>query len=110
MPPKAASPQGSPLLPWQPLEPILSDDLRGIFGLAIVDGAFQELLLTNPRRALATFDLSAADRRAAFAITGATSLPEYAVKLEQRLARARQRRVAVGRTPAARDPRLRKAS
>jgi hypothetical protein len=87
----------------------LSDDLQAIIGLAIVDGAFQQLLLTNPRRALAAFDLSSSDRRAANAITGASSLAEYAVLLEQRLAGSKHRRVAVGQPSAERQPRARKA-
>lgn len=65
--------------------PVLSDDLHAIIGFAIVDRSFQELLLTNPRSALAGFDLSPRDRKAAVAIHGAASLAEYAVRLEQRL-------------------------
>jgi hypothetical protein len=90
--------------------PLLSDDLQAIIGLAIVDGAFQQLLLAEPRRALAAFELSTADRRAANAIVGASSLAEYAVLLEQRLAGAQQRRVAVGRARAEPHPEVRKAS
>ncbi|HVA26469.1 MAG TPA: hypothetical protein VMW62_19030 [Chloroflexota bacterium] len=93
-----------------PDRPVLSDDLQAVIGLGIVDGAFQQLLLTNPRRALANFALSTRDHRAANAITGASSLAEWAVQLEQRLAGAKPRRVAVGRPRAERQPRARKAS
>jgi len=73
--------------------PILSDDLQFVIGCALTDRPFHDLLLAKPRQALATFDLSPADRRAAAAIRGATSLAEYAARLEQRLAKAAHRRV-----------------
>ena len=90
--------------------PLLSEDLQAVIGMAIVDGAFRELLLANPRRALAGFEMSRADRRAAHAIAGAGSLAEYAVRLEQRLAGARRDLVAVGRAHAEDQAGVRKAS
>ena len=77
--------------------PILSDELQAVIGFAIVDRAFHDLLLARPRAALTTFDLSQRDRTAASSIRGASSLAEYAVRLEQRLSRAKHRgRVVVG--------------
>jgi hypothetical protein len=91
--------------------PLLSDDLQAVIGLAIVDGAFQELLLASPRKALAGMELSERDRKAAAGIRGAASLAEYAVRLEQRLARAGDgARVAVGRPASQRPSRAQAAS
>ena len=70
--------------------PVLSDDLQAVIGLAAVDGGFQQQLLAEPKHAVARLGLSPRDRRAAAAIHGASSLPEYAVLLEQRLAGPRR--------------------
>lgn len=69
----------------------LSDELQAVIGQALVDRAFHDLLLANPRKALAGFELAHRDRAAATAIRGASSLAEYALRLEQRLARIRHR-------------------
>jgi hypothetical protein len=83
-----------------PAPPILSEDIQQVIGFAIVDRAFHDLLLSNPRKALARIGLSPRDRKAAIAVQGAQSLAEYAVRLEQRLARTDGRRdVAVSRRP-----------
>lgn len=90
--------------------PPLSHDLQAVIGLAIVDEEFLELLLAHPRTAVASFELSHADRQAAGAIRGATSLAEYAVMLEQQLANGHPRRVAVRRQSGAPHRRIRAAS
>jgi hypothetical protein len=94
-----------------PSPPLLSHDLQDLIGQAIVDQSFRELLLANPRKAVAEFGLTPADKRAACAITGAGSLAEYAFLLEQRLARRKPGHVALGRREAGERPqRVRKAS
>lgn len=70
--------------------PVLSDDLQAVLGLAAVDGGFQQQLLAEPKHAVARLGLSPRDRRAAAAVHGASSLAEYAVLLEQRLAGRRR--------------------
>ncbi len=74
---------------------MLSDDLQAVIGQAIVDAAFRDQLLTNPRAALVGLKLSATDRRSAGAISGASSLAEYVVLLEQMLSSGSRGRVAV---------------
>ena len=64
---------------------MLSYDLQALIGLAIVDGAFQDELLSDPRQAVVQFELTEADRRAASSIHGARSLAEYAARLEERV-------------------------
>ncbi len=79
--------------------PVMSDDLQAVVGMAIVDRSFQRDLLANPRKAIEHLDLCTADRRAAAAITGAQSLAEYALRLEQRVLGVDHRnRVAVRRS------------
>lgn len=75
---------------------VLSDDLQAVVGRAIVDGNFQQRLLTDPKHTVSSLGLTPADKRAASAVIGASSLAEYAVLLEQRLAGQKRRRVAVG--------------
>jgi hypothetical protein len=81
--------------PRSAARPLLSDDLQAVIGLAVVDGGFQQQLLAEPKHAVARLGLGPRDRRAAAAIRGASSLAEYAVLLEQRLA-VRRRQAGAG--------------
>jgi hypothetical protein len=92
--------------PLRPARGRLSPELQLILGKAIVDRAFRARLLTNPRRALASFNLTADERRAACGITGLANLAEYAVLLEERYAGSRRRRL----NPLPEAAALRKAS
>ncbi|HLG70660.1 MAG TPA: hypothetical protein VK009_09590 [Chloroflexota bacterium] len=93
---------------FDPSPPLLSHDLQEVIGCALVDETFKDLLLASPRKALAGFELTPADKRAACSITGASTLAEYAILLEQRLARRKPGQVALGRAADERPKRSRR--
>jgi hypothetical protein len=54
--------------------------LSQIIGTAVIDDGFRSMLLANPQRALAQFDLEAKDLRALSSIR-ASSIEQFAEKL-----------------------------
>jgi hypothetical protein len=81
--PRSRSPRGKQSVEQMPM---LSNQLRAMIGRAVIDRDFQELLLREPRMAAARFGLESKDRRAAAAIHDASSLVDYAARLESKLA------------------------
>lgn len=75
-----------------PQEPLLSDALHEVIGIAVVDREFQHALLQNPRKALDGVPLTPKDMVAAISVRGAKSLAEYAFRLEQAVAGVQQTR------------------